>query len=171
MSICDGRFDIVTGCVPAVQAGLYWVSTTFAILFGGSTAYIGWYVWERTRHPFHPFRPSLRRANLDLVALQLLVSCVCKTVILVLLLTRFSNKPLLFVIWALPWWLTITIGINFALVWMGTICQFLQTPESLAISRAIRFWAGKFWLLHLASRVPSVYEQATEHGVMEVRRA
>ena len=26
-------------------------------------------------------------------------------------------------------------------------------------------------LLHLASRVPSVYEQATEHGVMEVRRA
>lgn len=25
-------------------------------------------------------------------------------------------------------------------------------------------------LLHLASRVPSVYEQATEHGVMEVRR-
>ncbi|HUG24654.1 hypothetical protein [Piscinibacter sp.] len=26
-------------------------------------------------------------------------------------------------------------------------------------------------LLHLASRVPSIYEQATEHGVMEVRRA
>ena len=26
-------------------------------------------------------------------------------------------------------------------------------------------------LLHLASRVPSVYAQATEHGVMEVRRA
>lgn len=26
-------------------------------------------------------------------------------------------------------------------------------------------------LLHLASRVPAVYEQATEHGVMEVRRA
>jgi hypothetical protein len=26
-------------------------------------------------------------------------------------------------------------------------------------------------LLHLASRLPSVYEQATEHGVMEVRRA
>jgi hypothetical protein len=26
-------------------------------------------------------------------------------------------------------------------------------------------------LLHLASRVPSVYERATEHGVMEVQRA
>jgi hypothetical protein len=26
-------------------------------------------------------------------------------------------------------------------------------------------------LLHLATRVPSVYEQATGHGVMEVRRA
>ncbi|RSZ30596.1 hypothetical protein EJO66_26390 [Variovorax beijingensis] len=26
-------------------------------------------------------------------------------------------------------------------------------------------------LLHLATRVPSVYEQATAHGVMEVRRA
>ena len=26
-------------------------------------------------------------------------------------------------------------------------------------------------LLHLAQRVPAVYEQATEHGVMEVRRA
>ena len=26
-------------------------------------------------------------------------------------------------------------------------------------------------LLHLATRLPSVYEQATEHGVMEVRRA
>jgi hypothetical protein len=26
-------------------------------------------------------------------------------------------------------------------------------------------------LLHLASRVPSVYDQATAHGVMEVRRA
>lgn len=26
-------------------------------------------------------------------------------------------------------------------------------------------------LLHLAARVPSVYEQATEHGVMEVQRA
>ena len=26
-------------------------------------------------------------------------------------------------------------------------------------------------LLHLAARVPSVYEQAGEHGVMEVRRA
>jgi hypothetical protein len=26
-------------------------------------------------------------------------------------------------------------------------------------------------LLHLAARMPAVYEQATEHGVMEVRRA
>ena len=28
-----------------------------------------------------------------------------------------------------------------------------------------------FILLHLATRVPAVYEQATEHGVMEVQRA
>ena len=27
-----------------------------------------------------------------------------------------------------------------------------------------------FILLHLATRIPSVYEQAAEHGVMEVRR-
>lgn len=28
-----------------------------------------------------------------------------------------------------------------------------------------------FILLHLATRVPSIYEQATEHGVLEVQRA
>jgi len=28
-----------------------------------------------------------------------------------------------------------------------------------------------FILLHLATRIPAVYEQAAEHGVMEVRRA
>lgn len=34
----------------------------------------------------------------------------------------------------------------------------------------VRRQAGRI-LLHLASRVPAVYEHATEHGVMEVRRA
>jgi len=35
---------------------------------------------------------------------------------------------------------------------------------------AVRKQAARI-LLHLAARVPSVYAQATEHGVMEVRRA
>lgn len=38
----------------------------------------------------------------------------------------------------------------------------------------LRWSVGKrapFILLHLATRVPSVYEQATEHGVLEVQRA
>ncbi len=40
----------------------------------------------------------------------------------------------------------------------------------IALRWSIRAQAPRI-LLHLAARVPAVYEQATEHGVMEVRRA
>ncbi|MBA4175798.1 MAG: hypothetical protein C0505_04445 [Leptothrix sp. (in: Bacteria)] len=40
----------------------------------------------------------------------------------------------------------------------------------ILLRRVVRRQAPRL-LLHLASRVPSIYEQATEHGVMEVRRA
>ena len=38
------------------------------------------------------------------------------------------------------------------------------------LRRVVKVQAARI-LLHLASRVPSVYEHATEHAVMEVRRA
>jgi hypothetical protein len=38
------------------------------------------------------------------------------------------------------------------------------------LRRVVKVQAPRI-LLHLATRVPSVYEQATEHAVMEVRRA
>jgi hypothetical protein len=60
-------------------------------------------------------------------------------------------------------------GIAAALVghpWMGA----LLVAVGILLRRAVRTQAPRI-LLHLATRVPSVYEQATEHGVMEVRRA
>jgi hypothetical protein len=38
------------------------------------------------------------------------------------------------------------------------------------LRRAVKSQAPRI-LLHLAARLPTVYEQATENGVMEVRRA
>ena len=46
----------------------------------------------------------------------------------------------------------------------------LLVAAGVALRWTIKRHAARL-LLHLASRVPSVYEQATEHGVMEVRRA
>ena len=40
----------------------------------------------------------------------------------------------------------------------------------MLLRRIVKTKASRI-LLHLAARVPSVYEQATENGVMEVRRA
>jgi hypothetical protein len=40
----------------------------------------------------------------------------------------------------------------------------------IALRRVVKHQAARI-LLHLASRVPSVYAQATEHAVMEVQRA
>jgi hypothetical protein len=60
-------------------------------------------------------------------------------------------------------------GIAAALVgypWTGG----LLVAVGIVLRRVVRAQAGRI-LLHLAARVPSVYEQATEHAVMEVRRA
>lgn len=60
-------------------------------------------------------------------------------------------------------------GIAAALVghpwWGGAL-----VAAGVLLRRAVKTQAARI-LLHLATRVPSVYEAATEHGVMEVRRA
>ncbi len=60
-------------------------------------------------------------------------------------------------------------GIAAALVgypWTGG----LLVAAGIVLRRVVKAQAPRI-LLHLATRVPSVYEQATEHAVMEVRRA
>ncbi len=46
----------------------------------------------------------------------------------------------------------------------------LLVAAGIALRWSVKTHAPRI-LLHLAARVPSVYAQATEHGVMEVRRA
>ena len=46
----------------------------------------------------------------------------------------------------------------------------LLVAAGIALRWSIKRHAPRL-LLHLAAHIPSVYEQATEHGVMEVRRA
>jgi len=50
--------------------------------------------------------------------------------------------------------------------WTGA----LLVAAGIVLRRVVRSQAPRI-LLHLAARMSSVYEQATEHGVMEVRRA
>ncbi|MBS0449770.1 MAG: hypothetical protein JSS14_00530 [Proteobacteria bacterium] len=50
--------------------------------------------------------------------------------------------------------------------WIGA----LLVAAGIVLRRIVKSQAPRI-LLHLVSRMPSVYEQATEHGVMEVRRA
>lgn len=50
--------------------------------------------------------------------------------------------------------------------WLG----LALVAAGVLLRRVVRRQAPRI-LLHLASRVPSVYEQATEHAVMEVQRA
>lgn len=60
-------------------------------------------------------------------------------------------------------------GVALALVgypWIGG----LLVAVGILLRRVVKSQAPRI-LLHLATRLPSVYEQATEHGVMEVRRA
>ena len=60
-------------------------------------------------------------------------------------------------------------GIALALAghpWIGAAL----VAAGVLLRRTVKHQAPRI-LLHLAARVPSVYEQATEHGVMEVRRA
>ena len=60
-------------------------------------------------------------------------------------------------------------GIAFALY------GHLVVAALLIVAAWLLRWSVKkrapFILLHLAARVPSIYEQATEHGVLEVQRA
>lgn len=49
--------------------------------------------------------------------------------------------------------------------WTGA----LLVAAGIVLRRAVKAQAPRI-LLHLVTRMPSVYEQATEHGVMEVRR-
>ena len=60
-------------------------------------------------------------------------------------------------------------GIALALLghpWIGG----LLVAVGIVLRRVVKAQAPRI-LLHLATRLPSVYEQATENGVMEVRRA
>jgi hypothetical protein len=60
-------------------------------------------------------------------------------------------------------------GIALALVgypWAGA----LLVAGGILLRQGVKRQAPRI-LLHLATRVPSIYEQATEHGVMEVQRA
>lgn len=57
----------------------------------------------------------------------------------------------------------------------ATLAGYPWTGGLLVATGILLRWSVKTQapriLLHLATRVPSVYEQATGHGVMEVRRA
>jgi hypothetical protein len=46
----------------------------------------------------------------------------------------------------------------------------LLVAAGIVLRRVVKSQAPRI-LLHLATRMPAVYEQATEHAVMEVRRA
>jgi len=50
--------------------------------------------------------------------------------------------------------------------WIGAALVAL----GIVLRRMVKSQAPRI-LLHMATRLPSVYEQATEHGVMEVQRA
>ncbi|HEY6134753.1 MAG TPA: hypothetical protein VIW70_12295 [Rubrivivax sp.] len=60
-------------------------------------------------------------------------------------------------------------GIALAL-WGYALAGGLLVAAGVLLRWAVRTQAPRI-LLHLASRVPSIYEAATEHAVMEVRRA
>ena len=56
----------------------------------------------------------------------------------------------------------------------AALAGYTWTGGLLVAAGVLLRWAVKTQapriLLHLSTRVPSIYEQATEHGVMEVRR-
>lgn len=63
----------------------------------------------------------------------------------------------------------IGLGIAAALAgspWIGV----MLVAAGVVLRRAVKAQAPRI-LLHIAARVPAVYQRATEHGVMEVRRA
>ena len=63
------------------------------------------------------------------------------------------------------------IGPGIALALVGhVVTGGLLVAAGIGLRWSLKAHAPRI-LLHLASRIPSVYAQATEHGVMEVRRA
>ncbi len=67
-------------------------------------------------------------------------------------------------------WALALIGPGIALALLGhAVWGVALVAAGVLLRRSIKRQAPRL-LLHLASRQPSVYEQATEHGVMEVRR-
>jgi hypothetical protein len=67
-------------------------------------------------------------------------------------------------------WALALVGPGVALALLGhALWGVVLVASGVLLRRGIQQQAPRL-LLHLASRVPSVYEQATEHGVMEVQR-
>lgn len=74
-------------------------------------------------------------------------------------------------------WRTHSRAVALALIGPGIALALYGHPwwgaalvlAAVLLRRTVKRQAGPV-LVHLASRVKSVYEQATEHGVMEVRR-
>lgn len=63
------------------------------------------------------------------------------------------------------------IGPGIALALFGHTWPGAALVAAGVLFRRVVRWRAAQILLHLAVRVPSVYAQATGHGVMEVRRA
>ncbi len=72
---------------------------------------------------------------------------------------------------------TLATQLSLAMIGAGTALAFYGhtwigaalVATGVAFRMAVKWRAGPI-LLHLTSRVPSVYAEATAHGVMEVRR-
>lgn len=78
---------------------------------------------------------------------------------------RYVSQRLMLLVLLMP---MVGIGLALALtgrVWAGAALVAL----GVVLSRVVRAQSGKI-LLHLASRNRAVYEQVTQHGIMEVRR-
>ena len=79
---------------------------------------------------------------------------------------RYVSQRLLLIVILMP---LIGLGIALALLgarWTGA----LLVAAGVVLHRAV-MWQAPHILLHMASRNPKVYEHATQHGLMEVRRA
>jgi hypothetical protein len=79
---------------------------------------------------------------------------------------RYVAQRLLLIVVVMP-----VIGIGLALALTGrTWPGALLVAAGVLLNRVVMWQAPKI-LLHMATRDPAVYEFATRHGVMEVRRA
>ncbi|GAB3774226.1 hypothetical protein GCM10028796_48190 [Ramlibacter monticola] len=79
---------------------------------------------------------------------------------------RYVSQRLLLMIVVMP---VIGLGIALALLgarWTGA----LMVAAGIVFHRLV-LWQAPHILLHMAARDPKVYEHATQHGLMEIRRA